>query len=143
MKLKITSSMEYLWRVTVCGATHNDVKCFHVFDEQGKMLAGGYNSGSNVQSGSPVFARKMDAVAFADGYTDYLSGVESLTYTDKAGVIWPSRDAGDRYVKTTAPKTSYTEQVASAYISGVYCAVCNTTHISGAYYKRASARGHV
>lgn len=140
MELKIESSQEYMWRVNASGGELNYVKCFHVFDTEGNMVAGGYRSGSNVHSGSPVFARKMDAIAFVAGYSDYLRGLDGLTYKDASGFDHVSRDGADRYVKTLKTKTLYLDQIINAYSSGVHCAMTKSQWIEGAHYSRVHRR---
>lgn len=115
--LHVESTRECMWRVNASGGELGHVTCYHVVDEGGRRIAGGHHSGNNTQSGHPVFARKMDALAFAAGYSDLLSGMDKLTYTDKAGVVWASKEAGDRYCVNSA--TPHRNRLASCYVSGV------------------------
>ncbi|PSV00343.1 hypothetical protein [Photobacterium kishitanii] len=61
----------YVWRVHSLGmgATLNHIPCWYVVDKDtDEVLAGGYKSGHNCQSGNADIPRRKDARAFIDGY---------------------------------------------------------------------------
>ncbi len=61
----------YVWRVNSLGMGEhfNHIPCWYVVDKDtDEVISGGYNSGSNYQSGSANIPRRKDAKAFIDGY---------------------------------------------------------------------------
>lgn len=67
---RIEKEPAYVWRLT-CFRQFADfswIACWYVYDAEGKRVAGGYDSGSNVRSGQANIPRRKDAKAWVDGY---------------------------------------------------------------------------
>lgn len=70
-ELIVVKKPAYVWRVHSwgLGENFNHIPCWYVIDKNtDEIIAGGYHSGSNVQSGRAFIPRKKDAKAFIDGY---------------------------------------------------------------------------
>lgn len=80
---RIENQPAYVWRMYCWHAHsgHNHIACWYVFDEEGKQVAGGYNSGNNTRSGYADIPRRKDAKAWIDGYLAYKNEPENRQET--------------------------------------------------------------
>ena len=109
-----------MWRVNLIDHWHAWVKCFHVVDDNGELIEGGYKIGNNQNSGRPRFPRKMDAAAFIAGYNDCVNDKEGVTHT-RNGELALSYGSGRIYAKSLGKR--FDDTVAREYEAGAHRAL--------------------